>query len=313
MLGCKINMPKEYAEEKMERILRKIADKEEKLEKFLRRTAGLTKREISRAKFRRDGIQVNGLSAKVNCCIMPGDVVEVKVENEEISSAHLIPSPGELEILYEDEDLLAVNKPAGMVVHPAHGHYEDSLANIVMYYFKKRGEQVRIRCIGRLDKDTSGIVLFAKNQTAAGRLGRQREQGDYVKEYLALTCGIPKEKEGRITVGIRKAQGKLNQMEPSGDGMCAVTNYQVIKEGENHALVRVTLETGRTHQIRVHMAWLGHPLLGDSVYGTGKYDTEKKLERAALHAWRITFSHPFTGVKICLEAPLPEDIQRITG
>lgn len=306
-------MPKEYAEDEMERILREAADKEEKLEKFLRRNMGLTKREISQAKFRRDGIQVNGLPARINYVIMPGDVVEVKVEEEDISSAHLVSFPGELEILYEDEDLLAVNKPAGLVVHPAHGHYEDSLANIVMYHFKKRGEQVRIRCVGRLDKDTSGIVLFAKNQTAAGRLGRQREQGEYGKEYLAITCGIPEKREGRITVGIRKDQEKLNRMEPSEDGMYAVTNYQVVREGENHALVRVTLETGRTHQIRVHMAWLGHPLLGDSLYGTEESGAEAELDRAALHAWKITFYHPFTGIKICLEAPLPEDMRRITG
>lgn len=291
----------------MEKILRQISDEEIILEKFLRGQMGLTKRQISQAKFRHDGIRVNGVQSRVNSRIYTGDFVEVKLE-EYMASSNVLPYGGELSVLYEDDDLLAVDKPAGLVVHPAHGHYSDSLANQVAYYCEKKKESMPIRCVGRLDKETSGIVVFARNQVSAGRLSMQREQGDYIKEYLAITEGIPAETEGTISMGMRKAEGSLNRMEVSEEGKPAVTHYQVLESGDGKSLLRLRLETGRTHQIRVHMAWMGCPLLGDRIYGN-KESHNRYIDRAALHAWKVSFYHPFTHERISLEAPLPEDMR----
>ena len=177
---------------------------------------------------------------------------------------------------------------------------------MLAYYFQKRGEHVRIRSIGRLDKDTSGIVVFAKNQAAAGRLAEQKQQGKFRKEYLAIVEGCPEKDEGIIRGKIDKMQGELMKMCVSPQGKTAVTRYQVLKRMENSSLVKLSLSSGRTHQIRVHMAWTGHPLLGDSLYG----GSMEKIRRAALHAICVTLFQPFTGEKIRVQAPLPGDMQK---
>lgn len=246
----------------------------------------------------------------------------------------------ELAIIYEDQDILAINKPAGIVTHPSGSHYSDSLANQVASYFRSKGEPTKVRSIGRLDKETSGILLFARNQTAAARLQNQREEGISKKTYLAAVSGfMPVDEDGafhRISVPLAPDPDNRLKMVVSTDGTLpgskhAETLYSVLKSTDPDAaapasLVMLRLKTGRTHQIRVHMASLGHPLLGDSLYCLS--DMSNPFSRAALHAWKLNFQLPFpideaasdtpssmlhnknAKKEISLEAPLPEDFKK---
>lgn len=292
----------------MERNIKATVLTQATLEQFLRKEMGLTKRQISRAKYREKGICVNGIRSRVTAVLKPGDQVTVLLEEEGLESAQLVPGSGELRILYEDEDILAADKPPGLVVHPSHGHYEDSLSNIAAAYFRKKGISVRIRPVGRLDKDTSGIVLFAKNQVAAARLSEQKKSGEFRKEYLALIQGIPDPCKGTVSTALMKDPESLMKMKTAENGLRAVTHYEVLQVYEAYSLVRVFIETGRTHQIRVHMASIGHPLLGDILYGT-----DRRMERTALHAAGCCFRQPFTKKEIQLYAELPEDMKTMTA
>ena len=312
---------------------------------FLRTQAGLTKKQISQAKFRPGGVQKNGQQCRVTETAYPGDQITVCLETNNVDSAQLESAPApqflpELAILYEDQDILAVNKPAGIVTHPSGSHYSDSLSNQVAAYFRSKGEPTKVRSIGRLDKETSGILLFARNQTAAARLQKQRENGISEKTYLAAVSGsMPEDTDGafhRITTPLAPDPKNRLKMVISPDGSLpgskpAETLYSVLKSTApdsriSASLVMLRLKTGRTHQIRVHMAALGHPLLGDSLYHLS--DTTNLFSRAALHAWKLKFQPPFptgettsdtlssmpctknTQKEISLEAPLPEDFKK---
>ena len=263
------------------------------------------------------------------------------------ANSHIYHSPSttsqllpELEILYEDQDILAVNKPAGLVTHPSGSHYSDSLSNQVAAYFRSKDEPTKVRSIGRLDKETSGILLFARNQTAAARLQKQRENGISEKTYLAAVSGsMLEDTDGTfhaITTPLAPdPDNRLKMVISPGSSLPgskpAVTLYSVLKSTApgsriSASLVMLRLKTGRTHQIRVHMASLGHPLLGDSLYHLS--DTTNLFSRAALHAWKLKFHPPFpagettSGIlssipctenakkEISLEAPLPEDFHK---
>ena len=240
--------------------------------------------------------------------LQPGEFLELSVEEEGKSSGQLIPAEGIISILYEDEDLIVVNKPAGILVHPAGGHYQDTLANLLMGYFRKKGEIPVLRSIGRLDKDTSGAVLFAKAKLAAARLSVDREQGRYGKEYLALAEGHFAEKAGEIHFPISQVPGSSPirmELNPE-NGKEAHTYWNLERQFQEAALLRVHITTGRTHQIRVHLAGIGHPLLGDPLYGK----TCGGFSRAALHAWRLRLEQPVTGEKLVIEAPVPGDFKK---
>lgn len=280
------------------------AEREIVLKDFLKDDMGLTKRQISQAKFRKGGICVNGQQARVSRILLANDEVEVLLEeagkDSNLSLWKISPV-----ILYEDDDLLIIDKPAGMATHPAHGHYSDTAANMTAAYLKSTGAGGPIRLAGRLDKDTSGALVFAKSQPAASRLAVQREKGLFQKEYLALASGQMKTVSGTIKMPIRKAPGELMKMEVcEGSGKPAITHFQVLLKKEEYTVLSVKIETGRTHQIRVHMAGAGYPLLGDTLYG-GKDD---RIKRAALHAWRLRLRQPFTGEEIQVEAPVPDDM-----
>lgn len=290
------------------------------LEQFLRKEFGLTKRQIRQAKYREAGICVNGIRSRVTAVLKPGDLVSVLLEEENRESSQIVSGEGELRILYEDEDILAVDKPPGVVVHPSHGHYEDSLSNTVARYFREKGISAVIRPVGRLDKDTSGIVLFAKNQVAAARLTQQKESGTFYKEYLALVQGCPVPEKSIICTDLIRDMDSLMKMKTTDKGLSAVTHYEVLQVFEGYSLVRVTIETGRTHQIRVHMASIGHPLLGDCLYNadlstecrTNQYADqciEHSIKRTALHAGKCCFLQPFTEEKICLSSELPDEMK----
>lgn len=241
-----------------------------------------------------------------------GDRLELLVDDGGSISSHLVSDEALPEILYEDEDVIAVNKPAGLAVHPAHGHYGDTLANQLAAYFRQKNAEVSVRSIGRLDKETSGIVLFAKNRVAAARLSAQREEGRLRKQYLALCRWNREEGEGgwhTIAKPIAHLEGSLMKMCVHPEGKPAVTHYRVERHGSDTALVRLWLETGRTHQIRVHMASENHALVGDALYGREMEEDDGGMKRAALHAETLDFFQPFTGEAVSIRAALPEDMK----
>lgn len=281
------------------------------VEQVLRRQLGLTKRQISQAKFRDHGICKNGIPCRIHEALTPGDQVTVKIEEESDASSHLIPLKGDLKILYEDQDLILVEKRSGIPVHPAHGHYKDTLVNLLAYYFTQKDEHVLIRPVGRLDLETSGVVVFAKNQTAAARLDQQKKQGIFHKEYLAIVTGQPEQEQGEITSPIGRAPGSLNRMQVCMEGKTAQTYFWVehYLKDQNRSLVRLRIKTGRTHQIRVHMASIGHPLLGDSCYNP--HPELELIGRTALHAGTVWLNQPFTGEVLEIHSPIPEDMRNL--
>ena len=315
----------------MERRLSEIVRAEDEglaLGHFLRRRMGLSKKEISQAKFRENGICVDGRRQKVTAVLRAGQRVDVLLDEGERTSPQLKSSDKELQVLYEDQDVIAVDKPAGLSVHPAgrEGLHGDTLANRLAFYLREKGEDCVIRIFGRLDRDTSGVVLAAKNQAAAARLSRQREDGTLRKTYLAVCEGIPKEREGEISLPLGPDPEDRTRMRVCPAGRPARTRYQVLNtlqlEGESMesgakpcALVRLQLDTGRMHQIRVHMASIGCPLLGDPLYGDaetkGDGQTVPAIGRTALHAAELALCQPFTGEELRIRAPFPKDIARL--
>ena len=273
-----------------------------RLELILKRRLGLSARQIRQLKFLSDGITVNGNRERIVYSVRSGDRIRVTFseQNRNVQELPFLEKP--LHILYEDEDLLAVDKKAGEVCHPAHGHYQDTLANQTAAYLAGRGaEKAPVRCIGRLDKDTSGTLLFAKNRLAAERLARQKEEGVFRKEYLALVNGLfsSSERSGEICLPIAPLPGSLMKMQVADNGKRALTRYEVLCSDRHCSLVLCRIETGRTHQIRVHMAAIGHPLLGDPLYGN---DTYVSSTRTALHAWRLYLKQPVTGEELMMES-----------
>lgn len=285
------------------------------VKRILHGPLGLTARQVSRAKFLEDGITVlrSGHVQKVTVRFLlePGDLLTIKLEEKENRSGHLLPFDGELDIVYEDEDLILINKPAGMVVHPSPGHYRDSLANILAGRYREEVGLV-IRPVGRLDKDTSGLIFMAKNAAAVYRLEEQRKCGQMKRRYLALVEGEPEKTEGTIEAPIGAMPGVLMKQEVRDDGAFAKTDYEVLQHFEpikdlpkGYSLVRLKLHTGRTHQIRVHMAHIGCPLLGDPLYGKMGAGG---MKRAALHSYRIELVQPFTGEALSFETKMPGDM-----
>ena len=212
-----------------------------------------------------------------------------------------------LDILHEDETFLVVNKPAGMIVHPTHRAARDTLVHAVAGYFERRGEAAGIHPLYRLDRDTTGIVILAKSARIQHVM--TQHHGQIYREYLALAQGHLDCLSGRIEMPIGRDPSKANHWQVRADGKRALTEYETIASWPAYSLLKIHLLTGRTHQIRVHFAALGHPLLGDTAYD-GSCDT---IPRQALHAWRVHFFHPDTGKEIRIEAPIPEDMHHLIG
>ena len=264
--------------------------------------------QIKKAKFRKNGITVNGKQVTVRYLLEQGDHLEILLEDRNQSSSHLIPVNGNLHILYEDEDILVVEKPAGIVCHPSAGHYCDSMANLLMGYFAEKGEGYVVRLAGRLDKGTSGLLLYTKHAPALTQLEKQRADGRMKKIYYALLTGCPSVSEADITEPIGADPSvpmKQRVCSSSEGGAEAKTHYRIIGYEENgtFSLAEITIETGRTHQIRTHMAWLGHPLLGDVLYGGAPV-----LDRPALHACSLSFIHPVKGTAMGFTCEIPQDM-----
>ena len=305
---------------------------EKNVEQVLKHQLHLTGKQISQAKFRPDGIQKNGIRCRVNAPVFPGDQIRICLEDPSYGIDHIVPSSASVlpDILYEDNDVIAVNKPAGLLTHPAGGHYNDTLSNQLAGYFQEKNEQVMIRPVGRLDKETSGIVLFAKNKISASRLQKQREEHLFYKQYLALAEGcLPADEVNiwhTVSYPIYKISDHPIKMDavisdaPETPGQSvlsiglqpAVTYYQTLKSTASWSLITARLATGRTHQIRVHMRALGHPLLGDCLYGNPSDSGTPLFKRAALHAWKVSFHQPFTDEMITVTAALPDDFNYLS-
>lgn len=274
------------------------------VEQLLRRVLRLSKTKQKRAKFAPDGLLLDGVRVRSTDRVRAGQVLAVHVP--ELEAGGTVPTEGALDLLYEDEWYLVVNKPAGLSVHPGPGHYADTLGNRLAWHAAERGEPFVLRLVNRLDKGTSGLLVAAKSAGAQEALAKALHTGAFSREYRAITEGLPPEEAGEITLPIGKVPGTLNVYRPAPDGLPARTHYRVLETRGGRALLALTLDTGRTHQIRVHLAALGCPLAGDGVYGSGG-----EPGRPALHSCKVSFEHPFTGARVECSAPLPEDLRAL--
>lgn len=258
---------------------------------------------------------VNGKPGKASYTLKAGDAVRVS-RAAKPQSSNLQPLSYKLDIVYEDSDLLVVNKEAGMVVHPAPGHTGDTLVNALLAYspdLGNVGNDQRPGIIHRLDKETSGLIIVAKNARSLAALTEQMQRHEVVKRYLALVVGSMPLDQGSIDAPIGRDPRHRQQMAITAMGSReARTHFRVLQRfPHGHTLLLLQLETGRTHQIRVHLKAIGHPIVGDPVYGPGRKEHGLTLERPFLHAYQLKFTHPFTKVVLELEAPLPDDLQSV--
>ena len=256
-------------------------------------------------------ILVNDKTQKAAYKINEGDIITIqKSEPKEIEiKAQDIP----IEIIYEDNDIIVVNKPKGMVVHPANGNPDGTLVNAIMAKCKNSlsgiGGEIRPGIVHRIDKDTSGLLIIAKNDTAHVNMSEQIKNHEVKKTYIALVRGVIKENEATIDMPIGRSTSDRKKMAVNRNGKNAVTHIKVIKRYDKYTLVEVNIETGRTHQIRVHLSHIGYPIIGDYTYSNGK--NEFGVEGQCLHAKSLEFKHPITGKEMKLEAPLPQYFQEI--
>ncbi|MCI9081176.1 MAG: RluA family pseudouridine synthase [Lachnospiraceae bacterium] len=284
----------------------------ERLDKVL----SLWNPDMSRSFFQKlikDGqILVNGISRKANYRVEEGDAISVTIPKAQ--EIEIMPENIPLDILYEDTDILIVNKPKGMVVHPAAGHFSGTLVNAVMYHCKDSlsgiNGKIRPGIVHRIDMDTTGALIICKNDNAHIKIAEQIKAHSVTRRYLGIVKGIVAQDSGIINGPIGRHPIDRKKMSINErNGKRAVTHYRVLQRFSSHTYLEFELETGRTHQIRVHMASIGHPLLGDSVYGNGK--NSWKLQGQTLHAAVIGFLHPSTGKYLEVAAPLPEYFQAL--
>ncbi len=260
-------------------------------------------------------VLVNGRTTKPGYALRSGDEVQVFSLTQKNTATKVKPQPLALDVIYEDKDLLVVNKAAGMVVHPAPGHHDDTLVNALLAYYpdiQREGAEQRPGIIHRLDKDTSGLIIVARNAATQAALMEQMKRQQIVKRYLALVEGVVALDQGSIDAPIGRNPRHRQQMAITAVASKeARTHFRVLERFQRHTLLLVELETGRTHQIRVHLKAIGHPIVGDPVYGSGSVIRGSTLKRQFLHAYQLRFTHPTTGAIMNLEAPLPGDLQAV--
>ena len=285
-------------------------DSETSVLSFLRKN-GFSKHILTTMKRAEHAILLNGHPAFGRTVLKEGDVLRILVPEENGaadngSAASIIPVQLPLDILYEDEDILVLNKPADMPVHPSAGNYENTLANGVAWYYKQQGGNFVYRCINRLDRDTTGVLVLAKNPLSGALLSAQMKQRQIRRTYLALTDGIPPER-GTVSAPIARMDDSVITREVNWEhGETAVTHYERLAVSNGYSLVELHLDTGRTHQIRVHMKYIGCPLPGDFLY----HPVFDRISRQALHSFQLEFCHPITKKPLRFLAPVPEDFQK---
>ena len=275
-------------------------------EQFLRRL-GYSYQNLTQLKKMPESILINGVWSYLRTPVHTDDTLIVHIRENE-SSPNIPPVDLPLCIVYEDEDIIVVNKPAGMPVHPSLNNYRNSLANALRYYYQQQGKPFIFRCTNRLDRDTSGLTVIAKHMVSSSILSSMTARHDIKREYLAVVRGSVAPASGTIDAPIGRVGTSLIERKIDFEhGERAVTHYRVVEEKNGYSLVSLVLETGRTHQIRVHMKYLGFPLVGDYLYNP---DMEY-IRRQALHSHSLSFRHPITGEDLKFTAELPEDILRI--
>ncbi len=252
---------------------------------------------------RNEKIFVNNQIALPHQLIQLNDHIVVDISFDE-QSENIVPTKMDLNIVFEDDTMLIVNKSSNMPVHPSMAHFTDSLSNGVQHYFLENNIKTKIRPVNRLDKDTSGLVIFAKNEYVQENLSRQMQAHLFQKSYQAILVGNLAQKTGTLDAPIGRKEGSIIEREINKTGQKSITHYHLLKNFKDYCLVEFQLETGRTHQIRVHSQSIGHPILGDTLYGKAS----EFISRQALHAYKIEFLHPVTKQSMKFEIPLPEDI-----
>ena len=271
---------------------------------------GFSKRAITSLKNREDGILLNGKHATVRAVVNVGDVLTINSEDIIKNAEKLVPSSVMPDIIYEDDHIVAVNKQPFMPTHQSLGHFYDTLANSLAYYYSLSGRPFVFRSVNRLDRNTSGAVLVAKDRLSSSKLSEQMKNDGIRKTYIAILEGeLPKDK-GVIETHIRRKEKSIILREvctSCDDSKVAITHYEVIAKANGFSLVKASPITGRTHQLRVHFSHLGAQILGDDLYGNASHI----ISRHALHAYELYFTHPETQKEMVLRAPIPEDMQSI--
>lgn len=275
-----------------------------KLGSYLKSHIHLSTR-LVRGALREKRIFVNGRVAKASLLLKKDDSVIINLEKQE--SQDIEPEKMDLQIAYEDEDILVINKPCNMVVHPTKSYLTGTLANGILYYFKETGQNCIVRLVSRLDMDTSGLIIVAKNQFAHMKLSKELVKEEYEKNYIAVIHGHMDSEKGIINLPIfRTGEGSIKRIVDER-GQESITEYEVLENYKDGQLLKLILKTGRTHQIRVHLSHLGHPIFGDSLYGV----EETMIHRQALHAFRLVIPQPRTMEKLHIETELPLDIKNL--
>ncbi len=267
---------------------------------------GLSTSAIRRSKRRPHGLLLDGEDIYTSYPVKPGQVVAILADDK--VGSDIVPHDGPVDIVYEDGDLLVVDKPPGLTVHPCAGNWDDSLGTRLVAYYRKIGLQADFHPVHRLDKGTSGLMVVAKHPSAQHALTSALHSGNFHREYLAVCEGVPSPASGVVDAPLGRTEESYIKQCVRPDGKPARTHYEVVERGERFSLLRLELETGRTHQIRVHMAYIGCPLAGDFLYGT---EDPKLIQRPALHSARLILCQPFTGERLVFSSPLPEDMSRL--
>jgi len=299
------------------------------LRTILQKRLMISRKLMSRLKLTEQGITVNGERKYIDVLLRAGDRVAVRMETE--TSDDILPQPMPIEVIHEDEHLFIVNKEAGRIVHPTKGHYTNTVANGVVHLWRSRGDTYRFRPIHRLDQDTSGVLAIAKNAYAHQYVSDQFQEGRVRKTYLAIVYGIVSDDSGVVDGPIDRDPNEPHVRIVTPDGYASTTHYETAERfpeafgGFGASLVRLRPVTGRTHQIRVHMKHIGHPLVGDGLYArelegrlysesetaTSSPGLQPPIGRQALHAADLSFLHPGSGERTIYEAPLPEDMRSL--
>lgn len=277
-----------------------------RVEQYLKRK-GYSSQNLASIKRMPESILINGIHSYMRQTLAASDHLTVQI-TETRCSEKIPPVEIPLEIVYEDEDIIVINKPAGMPIHPSLNNYYNTMANALAWYYKEQGKPFIFRCCNRLDRDTSGLTVVAKHLVSAGILSAMTGRREVNREYLAITSGHVMPESGTITAPLARKPGTIIERTIDWErGEPAVTHYRLITSDDRHSLVSLKLETGRTHQIRIHMKYLGYPLIGDYLY----HPDMSCIGRQALHSCRLSFPHPITGTARDFRTPLPEDMQAV--
>ncbi|MCK5731727.1 MAG: RluA family pseudouridine synthase [Tenericutes bacterium] len=286
----------------------KDTDNLTRIDKFLTALDKDLSRSTIKKMIEEDKVKVNGHFVKVSYKTKIKDFIEIT--ELDLTETEIIPTKMDLDIVFEDENLLVINKQSGVVVHPAPGHYKDTLVNGLMYYLTELSDvngELRPGIVHRIDKDTSGLLMVAKNNKSHAILAEELKNKKTHREYIALVDGVIKNKTGKITAPVGRSKNNRLKMDVVSSGKTAVTHFEVLETFENKTLIKCILETGRTHQIRVHLAYIEHPVVGDYIYGNAKLNNFGQY----LHAKTLGFTHPVTKEFMKFDSELPAEFEEL--